>query len=157
MFRSMVRTGIHIDYVSLSSVLGVCARGRAGESCDSSEICGIPSCMHGRQIHGLNVKLGFERDLHLINSLLDMYAKKGDLDSAEIVFNYLPEVSVVSWNIMIGGYGQRHQTDKAMEHMRRMRSQGFEPDEVTHINMLAACISLDILKLCVKFSIEWCA
>ncbi|GFY88802.1 pentatricopeptide repeat (PPR) superfamily protein [Actinidia rufa] len=140
MFRSMVRTGIRIDSVWLSSVLGVCARGGAGEFCDSSETCGIPSCMHGQQIHGLTVKLGFERDLHLINSLLDMYAKKGDLDSAEIVFHYLSEVSVVSWNIMIGGYGQRHQTDKAVEHMRRMRSQGFEPDKVTHINMLAACI-----------------
>ncbi|GFS29089.1 pentatricopeptide repeat (PPR) superfamily protein [Actinidia rufa] len=129
MFRSMIRTGIRIDCVSLSSVLGVCASGGAGEFCDSSETYGFPSYMHGQQIHGLTVKLGFERDLHLINSLLDMYVKKGDMDNAEIIFSYLPEMSVVSWNIMIGGYGQRHQTDKAVEYMRRMQIQGYSQSE----------------------------
>ncbi|KAL6991505.1 hypothetical protein U1Q18_009618 [Sarracenia purpurea var. burkii] len=140
MFRSMYRTGIRIDSISLSSVLGVCARGGMGEFCFTSETYGFPSYIHGQQIHGLTVKLGFESDLHLNNSLLDMYSKNGDMDSAEIIFNYLAEVSVVSWNIMIGGYGKKHQTDKALEYMEKMQCQGFEPDEVTCINMLAACI-----------------
>ncbi|KAG5530415.1 hypothetical protein RHGRI_025386 [Rhododendron griersonianum] len=140
MFRTMHRTGIRIDSVSLSSVMGVCARDRRGQFGITSEAYGFSSNMHGHQIHGLSVKLGFERDLHLINSLLDMYAKKGDMTSAEIIFNNLPEVSVVSWNIMIGGYGQNHDTEKAMDYMHGMLHQGFEPDEVTHINMLAACV-----------------
>ncbi|KAL7212494.1 hypothetical protein ACSBR2_015228 [Camellia fascicularis] len=140
MFRSMHRTRIHIDSISLSSVLGVCARGGTGEFCVTSEMYGFSSNMHGQQIHSLTVKLGFERDLHLNNSLLDMYAKNGDMDSAEIIFNNLPEVSVVSWNIMIGGYGQKYQTEKAAEYMHIMLCQGFEPDEVTFINMLSACV-----------------
>ncbi|KAF7132046.1 hypothetical protein RHSIM_Rhsim09G0006000 [Rhododendron simsii] len=140
MFRTMHRTGIRIDPVSLSSVMGVCARDRRGQFGITSEAYGFSSNMHGHQIHGLSVKLGFERDLHLIKSLLDMYAKKGDMTSAEIIFNNLPEVSVVSWNIMIGGYGQNHDTEKAMDYMHGMLHQGFEPDEVTHINMLAACV-----------------
>lgn len=140
MFRTMHRTGIRIDSVSLSSVMGVCAKDGSGEFGITSESCGFPSSMHGQQIHGLTVKLGFERDLHLINSLLDMYAKKGDMTCAEVIFNNLPETSVVSWNIMIGGYGKKHDIEKALDYMQRMLYQGFEPDDVTCINMLVACI-----------------
>ncbi|KAF7143742.1 hypothetical protein RHSIM_Rhsim05G0128600 [Rhododendron simsii] len=41
---------------------------------------------------------------------------------------------------MIGGYRQNHVTEKAMDYMHGMWHQGFEPDEVTHINMLVACV-----------------
>ncbi|XP_059666713.1 pentatricopeptide repeat-containing protein At4g20770 [Cornus florida] len=137
MFRLMHRTGICIDSISLSSVLGVCARGTREVP---NQTDGFSSSLHGQQIHGLTIKLGFERDLHLNNSLLDMYAKNGNMDSAEMIFTNLPEVSVVSWNVMIGGYGQNYQTGKAIKYMQKMQSQGFEPDERTYINMLAACI-----------------
>ncbi|CAK9181326.1 unnamed protein product, partial [Ilex paraguariensis] len=140
MFTLMHRSGIYIDSVSLSSVLGVCTRGGNGEFCVNSQMDEFLCNVHGQQIQGLTVKLGFESDLHLTNSLLDMYAKYGDMDSAELIFSNLPEVSVVSWNVMIGGYGQKCQTDKAIEYLQRMQLHGFEPDEVTYINMLAACV-----------------
>lgn len=91
-------------------------------------------------MHTLSVKLGFERDLHLCNSLLDMYAKIGDMDSAEKVFVNLNLHSVVSWNIMIAGYGNRCNSEKAAEYLQRMQSDGYEPDDVTYINMLTACV-----------------
>ncbi|KAK3041862.1 LOW QUALITY PROTEIN: hypothetical protein RJ639_001230 [Escallonia herrerae] len=125
--------GIQLDPVSLSSVLGVCTRGRAQSD-------GFACNMNGQQIHGLSIKLGFASDLHLSNSLLDLDAKNGDMDSAEEIFSKLPEPSVVSWNVMIGGYGQKYQTNKAMEYLNRMQNHDFEPDEVTYVNMLAACV-----------------
>ncbi|KAL0363684.1 UNVERIFIED_CONTAM: Pentatricopeptide repeat-containing protein [Sesamum calycinum] len=96
--------------------------------------------MHGKQIHGLVIKLGFEGDLHINNSLLDMYAKHGYMECAELLFNSMLEVSVVSWNVMIAGYGKQYHKERAMECMERMRSCGFEPDEITYVNMLAACL-----------------
>ncbi|XP_044508716.1 pentatricopeptide repeat-containing protein At4g20770-like [Mangifera indica] len=142
MFRLMCRKGVCIDSVSLSSVLGVCARG--GSRGDSDGFVenddGFFSNVHGKQVHCLTIKLGFKGDLHLSNSLLDMYAKNGDMDSAEVVFANLSEVSVVSWNVMIAGYGQRYESKKAVECLKRMQVGGFEPDEVTYINMLAACV-----------------
>ncbi|EEF28615.1 pentatricopeptide repeat-containing protein, putative [Ricinus communis] len=137
MFRLMCRQGICIDSVSLSSVLGVCTKGGCGES-DQSD--GSLRNALGKLAHGLAIKLGFESDLHLCNSLLDMYAKDGDMDSAEEVFANLPEMSVVSWNVMIAGYGQKCKSGKAIEYLQRMQSCGFEPDEVTYINMLTACV-----------------
>ncbi|KAI3732113.1 hypothetical protein L1987_63310 [Smallanthus sonchifolius] len=124
MFRSMHRIGVRVDAISLSSVLGVCAR----------------SGINGQQLHGLTIRLGLEKDLHLSNSLLDMYAKCGDMNSAEMIFDGLQEVSVVSWNVMIGGYGQKYEIKKAIEFLEKMRRFGFEPDEVTYINMLTACL-----------------
>ncbi|GJQ97105.1 pentatricopeptide repeat-containing protein [Tanacetum coccineum] len=124
MFGLMRRSGVKIDAVSLSSILGVCAR----------------NSVNGEQLHGLTIRLGLDNDLHLSNSLLDMYAKDGDMESAEMIFNSLPEISVVSWNVMIGGYGQKLQIKKAIECMKKMQSLRFEPDEVTYINMLTACL-----------------
>ncbi|KAB1219650.1 hypothetical protein CJ030_MR3G011090 [Morella rubra] len=140
MFRLMCRKGIHIDSVSLSSILGACAGRISREVCDDDLDDILSSNVHGQQVHGLTIKRGFERDLHLNNSLLDMYAKNGDMDGAEKIFADLPEVSVVSWNIMIAGYGQKCQSVKAVDCLERMQSCGFEPDEVTYINMLAGCI-----------------
>lgn len=141
MFKMMCMKGIRIDSVSLSSLLSVLG-GRVSDECefydDPSD--GFLSNAPGEQIHGIAIKLGFERDLHLNNSLLDMYAKNGDMDSAELLFATLPEINTVSWNIMIAGYGQKNQRDKALEYLQGMRRCGFEPNEVTCINMLAACV-----------------
>lgn len=139
LFRLMLRKRIHIDSVSLSSIMGVCARGGFRES-DTLYENDVVCCMSAEQVHCLTIKLGFEEDLHLNNSLLDMYTKNGDMNAAEKVFANLPEVNVVSWNVMIAGYGQQFQTGKAIECLQRMRQFGFEPDEVTYINMLAACV-----------------
>lgn len=132
-----------IDSVSLSTFLGVCARGGSvgGDVGDfvrkDDEFLGD---VVGRQVHCLTIKNGFGSDLHLCNSLLDMYTKNGEMDSAEMLFDNLSEVSVVSWNVMIAGYGQKYQIENAIEYMQRMQSCGFEPNEVTYINLLAACV-----------------
>ncbi|XP_027362562.1 pentatricopeptide repeat-containing protein At4g20770-like [Abrus precatorius] len=142
LFRLMLRKGVHVDSVSLSSILGVCAKGGFGErdigSCDHCH--GFSMNAQGKQVHTLSIKLGFERDLHLSNSLLDMYAKVGDMDSAEKFFVNLNQRSVVSWNIMIAGYGNRCNSEKAAEYLQRMQCCGYEPDDITYVNMLAACV-----------------
>ncbi|KAK7307922.1 hypothetical protein VNO77_41405 [Canavalia gladiata] len=142
LFRLMLRKGIRIDSVSLSSILGVYAKGGFGErDIGPWDHChGFSTNEQGRQVHTLSIKLGFERDLHLSNSLLDMYAKVGDMDSAEKVFVNLDHHSVVSWNIMIAGNGNRCNSEKAAEYFQRMQCCGYEPDDVTYINMLAACV-----------------
>ncbi|CAN4098241.1 unnamed protein product [Withania somnifera] len=137
MFRLIQKSGISIDSVSLSSVLRVCAKGGGSNFGETDN--DLPNTQ-GKQVHGLTIKLGFERDLHVCNSLLDMYAKNGDMESAIVLFGILSETSTVSWNIMISGFGQNHDKERAMEYMERMRGSDVEPDEVTYINMLAACV-----------------
>ncbi|KAL8512845.1 hypothetical protein ACS0TY_019108 [Phlomoides rotata] len=133
MFKLMHRERI-VDCVSLSSVLSACSK------CEFDGNEEKRHKMHGEQKHGLLIKLGFDRDLHVNNSLLDMYAKHGYMDCAEMMFNSMSEVSVVSWNVMISGYGKLYHLQRAMECMERMQSCGFKPDEVTCVNMLTACL-----------------
>ncbi|KAF5200363.1 Pentatricopeptide repeat-containing protein [Thalictrum thalictroides] len=141
MFSKMHRKGIRIDPVAFSSILGVCARGEAGEPKGSDEKCEFPSYRYGQQVHGLTSKFGCEGDIHVGNSLIDMYAKHGNMETAEMVFANLPEVNVCSWNVLIAGYGQEGQSGKALELLQRMQSHGFEPDEVTYVSMLGACVN----------------
>ncbi|KAL5098742.1 hypothetical protein RYX36_003069 [Vicia faba] len=145
LFRLMLRKGIRVDSVSLSTVLGICAKGVSFDVCDDSH--GFLTNGQGKQIHTLAIKVGFERDLHLCNSLLDMYAKTGDMDGAENVFVNLDKHSVVSWNIMISGYGNRCDSEKAVECFQRMQFCGYEPDDVTFINMLTACVKSGDVKI----------
>ncbi|XP_057420442.1 pentatricopeptide repeat-containing protein At4g20770 [Lotus japonicus] len=143
LFRNMLRKGIPVDSVSLSSILGVCAKGGSGER---EKFLSDYSHVQGEQIHALSVKLGFESDLHLSNSLLDMYAKVGDMDSAEKVFVNLNQHSVVSWNIMIAGFGNKCNSERAVEYFQRMQCCGYEPDDVTYINMLTVCVKSEDVK-----------
>nr|DAD43614.1 TPA_asm: hypothetical protein HUJ06_001844 [Nelumbo nucifera] len=140
MFTKMHQIGIQIDSVSISSILSVCARGGSGEPNGPSPRYGIQCNIHGLQVHGFIIKFGFEMDLHVNNSLLDMYAKSGSMDVAEIIFANMPDVNVVSWNILIAGYGQQGTSERAIDLLQMMQQHGFEPDEVTYLSMLGACV-----------------
>ncbi|CAM8930002.1 unnamed protein product [Rhodiola kirilowii] len=138
MFRWMHKSGAQIDSVMLSSVLGLFSRGDSGVF--EMDDLGKNSLFITQQVHTLVTKLGFEQDLHLTNTLLDIYAKNGDMDSAEIIFSSALKISVVSWNVMIAGFGLKGESQKSLAFLQRMQSDGFQPDEVTYINMLGACI-----------------
>lgn len=139
MFGKMHRNAIRIDPVALSSILGVCAKCEDGESSANKRFSFWRNA-YGQQIHALVIKLGTGSDLHVGNSLIDMYAKCGDMDCAEMVFSALPEVNVVSWNVLIAGYGQKGHGEKAVELLEQMQRFGFKPDEVTYVSMLGACV-----------------
>ncbi|KAL9240777.1 hypothetical protein vseg_014957 [Gypsophila vaccaria] len=66
----------------------------------------LKSLLQGRQIHALVMKTGLDSNVFVRNSLLSMYAKCDDLDSAVFLFELCPPDSV-SCNIMIGAYVRR--------------------------------------------------
>ncbi|XP_047338427.1 pentatricopeptide repeat-containing protein At4g20770 [Impatiens glandulifera] len=118
-FRLMqMNMSCRIDHVSLSTMF---------------------SAFYSQQVHNLAIKLGFEKDPYLSNSLLNMYVENEEMDNANLVFANMTERNSVSWNIMIGGYGRRKQISEALRCMEEMRLNGFEPDEITYINMIMAC------------------
>ncbi|GAA0147966.1 hypothetical protein LIER_36623 [Lithospermum erythrorhizon] len=118
----------NVDSVLLSTVLTLCARETDEVSCN----------VLGKQSHGLVIKLGVARDQHLSNTLINFYTKSGDMESAERLFSNLSEVNIVSWNVMIGGFGQINEKEKAIEYIEMMQNAGFEPNDVTYTSMLSA-------------------
>ncbi|CAN6478967.1 unnamed protein product [Victoria cruziana] len=58
----------------------------------------------GRIIHGKIFRNGLDCDDRLHNALVKLYAKCGDLKSAQQLFEEMPQRNLAAWNAMLNGY-----------------------------------------------------
>lgn len=64
------------------------------------------SCLErGREIHAYVIRAGFVRNHQVMNALVDMYVKCGALLLACVLFDRIYEKDLVTWTVMIAGYG----------------------------------------------------
>ncbi|KAH1234694.1 Pentatricopeptide repeat-containing protein [Glycine max] len=98
------------------------------------------------QIHSQLLRFGFEADILLLTTLLDAYAKTGDLDAAQKVFDNMCKRNIASWNAMISGLAQGSRPNEAIALFNRMKDEGWRPNEVTVLGALSACSQLGALK-----------
>ncbi|KAJ4703687.1 Pentatricopeptide repeat-containing protein [Melia azedarach] len=107
--------------------------------------CILPACaslaalQRGREIHGYILRHGFSSDRHVANAIVDMYVKCGVLVLARLLFDMIPAKDLVSWTVMIAGYGMHGFGSEAISTFNEMRKAGIEPDEVSFISVLYAC------------------
>ncbi|PKA62789.1 Pentatricopeptide repeat-containing protein [Apostasia shenzhenica] len=64
----------------------------------------LPSPSTGTAVHSLCLRQGLELDCYVGSSLINMYAKCGDLRSAHRLFDVMPVRDSSSWNALIAGY-----------------------------------------------------
>lgn len=126
LFVLMVKSGTRPNHFTFSSVLDACA--------------GCSSLLLGQQVHQSIIKSGIPEDVISLTSLVDMYAKCGDMDAAFCVFESIPNKNLVSWNSIVGGYARHGLANRALEEFDRMEKAGFTPDEITYVNVLSACV-----------------
>lgn len=93
----------------------------------------------GTQIHALIFKLGFEDDLIVTTSLIDMYCKLGSLKHARKLFNRVCFKDLVLWNTMVIGLSHNGRGKEALRVFRRMLKCGIQPDRITLFGALSAC------------------
>lgn len=129
-FNSMRLEGMKGDCFTFSSLVNSCGT--------------LGSSKLGRQIHGLVIKQSFDLDVLVATSLIDMYAKNGNIDDARRVFDGMTAKNVVSWNTMVVGFGQNGDGREAVKLLRDMLQGSFCPDEVTLASILSSCGSLSI-------------
>lgn len=110
-------------------------------ACTSTE-----ALTEGRVIHEHIVLSGCESDLFVASTLLDMYAKCGSLEEAQMVFSKMEERDVVSWNAIIGAHVLHGQCLEALGLYGQMQLEGLSPDERTYGTVLNACGSLRTLE-----------
>ncbi|KAJ8754453.1 hypothetical protein K2173_005614 [Erythroxylum novogranatense] len=60
----------------------------------------------GIQAHVHVIKYGFESDVYVQNSLVNMYATLGDVKAASYIFRTMSLLDVASWTSMIAGYSK---------------------------------------------------
>ncbi|GMJ02751.1 ROOT INITIATION DEFECTIVE 4 [Hibiscus trionum] len=102
----------------------------------------------GRVVHARITKAGSSSCVYLSNSLVNLYAKCGDLLRAKRVFDDIRDKDVVSWNCIINGYSQQGPTGSSfvMELFRRMRAENVLPNPHTFAGVFTAASNLsDVL------------
>ncbi|KAG7543638.1 Pentatricopeptide repeat [Arabidopsis thaliana x Arabidopsis arenosa] len=67
----------------------------------------------GSTVHGLVLRIGFDKDVVLGTSFVDFYGKCKDLCSARKVFGEMPERNVVSWTALIVAYVKSGELEEA--------------------------------------------
>jgi len=125
LFQQMQHAGLQPDSVTFVGILNACASEMALEV--------------GRNIHEQIVQSGYESDVFVGSSLVDMYTKCGNIEDAWKVFNQMPTRTVVSWNAMILGHVKCGQGQKALDLFQRMKQEEVQPDPVTFVGVLNAC------------------
>ncbi|XP_031497356.1 pentatricopeptide repeat-containing protein At3g14730 isoform X1 [Nymphaea colorata] len=126
LFDEMRASGFRPDAVTITAVLPSCAH--------------LAALKHGREIHGYTMMNAMGRDdVFAQNAIMDMYVKCGSLRDAQLVFDNIPEKDLVSWNIMITGYGMHGYVKEALEMFEGMQMAGMMPDEITFVGVLSAC------------------
>ena len=77
--------------------------------------CSILASMEkGKKIHSHIIKLGFELDVFVGSTLLDMYVESGSIVNARQDFEKMPESNIFSWNAMIIGFAQHGNGPEAL-------------------------------------------
>ncbi|XP_010908711.2 pentatricopeptide repeat-containing protein At3g26782, mitochondrial [Elaeis guineensis] len=99
-------------------------------------------------VHGLAVKVGLDMDVGVGNTLMDAYAKGGNLEVGRKVFDGMAERDVVSWNSMIALYAQNGLSAEALELYCKMLSDGgVRYSAVTLSAVLLACAHAGALQI----------
>ncbi|XP_058092391.1 putative pentatricopeptide repeat-containing protein At1g68930 [Magnolia sinica] len=112
----------------------------------------------GRQIHGHVLRIGFESDLFIRNSLIDMYCKCGKMEYATAVFDKMYNlqnptifhdgltVNAITWSSMITGYVQNGRCEDALNLFCHMLREGIYVDPFTLTSIASACADAGILE-----------
>ncbi|KAL2503759.1 Pentatricopeptide repeat-containing protein [Abeliophyllum distichum] len=136
-YLSMSRAPCKPDALTCSFFLKACARALAQ--------------IETLQMHAHVVKFGFDADVLLRTTLLDAYAKCGDLDNSRNMFDEMSQRDIASWNALILGLAQGNKPHEALELFKEMREGkiyqcNMMPNEVTVLGALSACSQLGATK-----------
>eukprot|EP01018_Ginkgo_biloba_P032087 Gb_22769 [translate_table: standard] len=105
----------------------------------------LPACAnlaameHGKEVHEVIIRSGFQSDVSVGNTLVGMYAKCGSIENARFVFDKMPQRDVVSWNALISGYAMHGCGKEALQLFEQMQPSGMNPNHVTFVGVLSAC------------------
>ncbi|CAJ1957948.1 unnamed protein product [Sphenostylis stenocarpa] len=133
LFRTMLLHNVQPDTIAILAVLSACAD--------------LGALQLGDWIHSYIEKHKLRKIVSLCNSLIDMYAKSGDICKARQLFDNMARKSVITWTTMIAGLALHGLGKEALEVFSCMEKAGVKPNEVTFIAILSACSHVGMVEL----------
>ncbi|KAF6168947.1 hypothetical protein GIB67_038444 [Kingdonia uniflora] len=137
LFNEMEEAGKKPNEVTLVVVLAACAD--------------LGALDLGKRVHEYSNRCGFERNVRICNTLIDMYIKCGCLEDAYRVFNEMGDRTIVSWSAMIGGFAMHGRGEEALRLFTKMNRIGIKPNGVTFVGILHACNHMGLISEGRKF------
>ncbi|KAJ0963038.1 hypothetical protein J5N97_028160 [Dioscorea zingiberensis] len=130
----MSRRGIPADLLTYSSLLKSCIRSRD---------------LHlGNLIHRRLLDSGLSLDTIVTNSLITLYSKCGDWDTACSIFEQMGiNRNLVSWTSMISSAAGGNMERRAIAMFCEMLELGFFPNEFTFSSVIQACSSSEYVSV----------
>lgn len=125
LFDKMISENLNPNSATLAMVLSACSH--------------LASLDKGEKVHHHIKERGLEINLSLGTALVDMYAKCGQLEQSRGLFNSMTEKDVISWNVMISGYGMHGDAESAIQIFQDMENSDVIPNELTFLALLLAC------------------
>ncbi|WOL02624.1 hypothetical protein Cni_G11343 [Canna indica] len=130
-FSEMRKANVKPNSVTLLSLLS------------ASSYLGSPHI--GRSIHSYTVVNSIKLDVALGAALVGMYAKCGLVEEAFQVFKSMQEQDLQSWTIMISGFVEHGQWERAIDLFSQMEARGVRPDSTMFSTILCACSHLGMV------------
>lgn len=107
-YNQMLINNVVSDSYTCNFVLKACSRAykliQESGSCDDDDDNLVVVYNKGTEIHCRVIKIGFQNDPSVQNSLLYFYSQCGLVSVARHLFDQIKDTSLVSWNIMISAY-----------------------------------------------------
>jgi len=123
--------GLENNQFMISSVIRACA--------------GLAALIEGRQVHAIVCRTGFGPNNFVASALVDMYAKCGSIEEAYVLFCNIEKKNVVLWNAIISGFAKHACSSEVMNLFEEMQQTGMQPDEVTYVAVLSACVHVGLV------------
>ncbi|XP_059634276.1 putative pentatricopeptide repeat-containing protein At5g52630 [Cornus florida] len=143
LFSDMLSEGVKPNEFTLTSVFSLCS---------IMQVLDV-----GLQTHSLTIKLGYELNLPVRNSIMYLYLKCGCISNAKKLFDGMETANLITWNAMIAGHAQlmdlaedslsaHHGGIEALNIFLRMNQSGMKPDLFTFSSILSICSGLVALE-----------
>ncbi|KAJ6670643.1 hypothetical protein OIU85_014501 [Salix viminalis] len=97
----------------------------------------------GIQIHSTILKFGFISNVYISSAVVDMYAKCGEISSARLLFDQMPQRTAVTWNSLISGYLAVNCPKIAIELFIKMLKAAINVTAYSVSSCLAGCSQLE--------------
>jgi len=124
-YRTMSMEGFEPDEVTVVSVLSACSQ--------------LALWDVGKEVHLRICEMGIKPNQYVLNGLVDMYGKCGDLTTARSILEGMPRINGACWNSLISGFAIHGKCREAVDLFHEMEVAGAKPDQITYLSVLSAC------------------
>ncbi|MQL94041.1 hypothetical protein Taro_026695 [Colocasia esculenta] len=125
LFHLMQLEGMKVNEATMVSVLSACAH--------------MGALDQGRWAHVYIERNRLYMTVTLGTSLIDMYAKCGDMKRAMEVFWTMRERNIYTWSTAMNGLTMNGAGESCLELFRLMQEEGVLPNEITFVSVLRGC------------------